>query len=230
MRKSLIISGVLHVLVLGAILINFTSSSSRKLEVSQPVAVPVEFATASDVSEAKQGKKDGNPSDANLPKPPDPKKVQEGKAHEQPKLNDKQAAKTVAAAPPPPEQKKSEEKAPEPPPKPVPEKKPEVAEVKPEKKPEPPKPKKVEKPKPKPEVKPAATPAPPDKNRKFDPSQISALLNRDPNAGSVAPSQHEKIGRPPSSLQDQAAGVAAGTSTRMAANEIDAFRGQISRC
>jgi outer membrane biosynthesis protein TonB len=227
LRKALIISGVLHVIVLGAVLLNF-SSCERKKKAAELVDVPVEFATPSNVSESKLGQQNAKPDDATLPKPPDKKKVQEGKAHETPKMNDKQAAKTVAAAPPPPDQHKSEAQAPETPPKPEPEKKPEVADIAPEKKPEP-KPKPV-KPKPKPVAKPVQTPAPPDKSRNFDPNRINALLNRDPNAGSVAPSQSEKLGRPPSSLQDQVSGAPQGTGQRLSASEVAAFKSQISRC
>ncbi|MGB0086722.1 MAG: cell envelope integrity protein TolA [Rhodomicrobiaceae bacterium] len=78
---------------------------------------------------------------------------------------------------------------------------------------------------------------------KFDPKQIAALLNRDPTAG-ARPEQDgpREPWRKPSSLQDQAQGMApdappreaygdpAGRDPRMSANEIDAFRAQISRC
>lgn len=77
----------------------------------------------------------------------------------------------------------------------------------------------------------------------FDPKQIAALLNRDPNAG--APSRQQGPREPwrrPSSLQEQAMGGGAdeprrdvqgtteGQGARMSASDIDALRAQISRC
>jgi hypothetical protein len=77
----------------------------------------------------------------------------------------------------------------------------------------------------------------------FDPKQIAALLNRDPNAGAQprrdAP---REPWRRPSSLQEQALGAEAeeprrdvqgaaeGRDARMSASDIDALRAQISRC
>jgi hypothetical protein len=77
----------------------------------------------------------------------------------------------------------------------------------------------------------------------FDPERIAALLNRDPTAGG-APMNDEprEPWRKPSTLEDQATGMAPdqpdrfargspeGRDQRMSANEIDAFRAQISRC
>ncbi len=87
-------------------------------------------------------------------------------------------------------------------------------------------------------------PAPPAEGRSdFDPDRISALLNRDPTAGGAdARPETREPWREPSSLQEQALGaspreerhvargVPEGRSDRMTANEIDAFRAQISRC
>ncbi len=77
----------------------------------------------------------------------------------------------------------------------------------------------------------------------FDPSRIAALLNRDPTAGDVPPNDEpRKPWRKPGSLERQAAGLdrrepehfargaPEGRDWRLAANEIDAFRAQISRC
>jgi outer membrane biosynthesis protein TonB len=77
----------------------------------------------------------------------------------------------------------------------------------------------------------------------FDPKRISALLNRDPTAGE-RPAQEgpREPWRRPSTLEEQTSGVDAdpreriargvpeGRDHRMGANEIDAFRAQISRC
>lgn len=77
----------------------------------------------------------------------------------------------------------------------------------------------------------------------FDPDRISALLNRDPTAGG-RPQQDgpRRPWRQPSTLQEQASGLSPeeerqiaygapqGQDERMSANEVDAFRAQISRC
>jgi TolA protein len=88
-------------------------------------------------------------------------------------------------------------------------------------------------------------PAPPAQaKREFDPDRISALLNRDPKAGSPAAQEGPKEPwRKPSSLQDQAAGVDApalpqrealgqpgGQDAQLTANDIAALSGQIGRC
>lgn len=78
----------------------------------------------------------------------------------------------------------------------------------------------------------------------FDPDRIAALLNRDPTAGgaSLPPEEPREPWRRPSTLEEQATGLAPdrpqriargspdGRDDRMSANEIDAFRSQISRC
>jgi hypothetical protein len=77
----------------------------------------------------------------------------------------------------------------------------------------------------------------------FDPDRIAALLNRDPTAGgSVQEDEPREPWRRPSTLEDQANGVAPdeaeriaygareGRDASMSSNEIDAFRAQISRC
>lgn len=87
-----------------------------------------------------------------------------------------------------------------------------------------------------------------EEKERFDPDRIAALLNRDPNA---RPEFHEadekQVGAPwrkPRSLEEQAFGEHQdeareqrpaygspdGRDERMSANEIDAFRAQISRC
>lgn len=87
-------------------------------------------------------------------------------------------------------------------------------------------------------------PAPPAEGRRdFDANRRSALLNRDPTAGGAdARPEPREPWREPSSLQEQARGATPqqerrvargapeGRSDRMSANEIDAFRAQISRC
>lgn len=188
------------------------------------------------------------------PPPPEPKSEPPKPVEAKPEPEKKAEAK-----PEPKEEPKREEAAKPAKDSPKPEK-PKVAEAKP-KKPEP-------KPEPKEEAKPErdktpfrdrigdllkhpaeaekkAQPAPPAQTkREFDPDRISALLNRDPKAGSPAAQEGPKEPwRKPSSLQDQAAGVEAptlpqrealgqpdGQDARLTRNDIDALSGQIGRC
>lgn len=77
----------------------------------------------------------------------------------------------------------------------------------------------------------------------FDPDRIAALLNRDPTAGGgQLYDEPREPWRQPSTLEEQATGVTPdrperiargspqGRDDRISANEIDAFRSQISRC
>lgn len=86
-------------------------------------------------------------------------------------------------------------------------------------------------------------PAQSDGNGKFDPQRIAALLNRDPTAGERPQTDGPREPwRKPRSLEEQAAGFSAsapaaqgrgdpaGRDSRITANEIDAFRAQVSRC
>lgn len=105
-------------------------------------------------------------------------------------------------------------------------------------------------PKPKPQrqdktADPIDKPTPPVQGQSdFDPDRIAALLNRDPTAGGATapPEEPREPWRRPSTLEEQAAGQspqqperfargsAEGRDSRMSANEVDAFRAQISRC
>jgi hypothetical protein len=295
-RTSLILSVVLHIVVVSAVLLNFSSSTSLDA-VPQPLAV--ELVNPSDLTQVKAGKKDAPDQEAARSAPPEEKKPEPAPKAPEPKPVEKVAE--TQAAPPPPTPKAEPPKAEAPkstePPKPA-ETKPEP-EKKAEAKPEPAeqpkreeaakpakdspkpekektaeaKPKKPEpKPEPKPESKPDSAPerdrtpfrdrigdilkhpaeaerkpqpAPPvATKREFDPDRISALLNRDPKAGSPAAQDGPKEPwRKPSSLQDQAAGVdspalpprealgaPSGQDARMSASDIDYFRSQIARC
>jgi hypothetical protein len=86
-------------------------------------------------------------------------------------------------------------------------------------------------------------PTPPAQGKSdFDPDRIAALLNRDPTAGGAAVYEEPREPwRRPSTLEEQAGGLTEqperfahgapeGGDNRMSANEIDAFRAQISRC
>lgn len=226
MRTSLVLSLLLHVVVLSAVLLNF----SAKTHDATPKPLSVELINPSDLSQQSAGKKDAPEAEASRAAPPPDKKAETPVKAPEPKAVEK-PAETVAAPPPP--KPKSE------PPKPAEaEAKPQPQPEKAEAKPEPPKPEKIAeaKPKPKPEPKPdpkperaprkfsdqvadalrhpaeqerKAQPAPPvETKREFDPDRISALLNRDPKAG--APSAQEgpkEPWRPARSLQDQAVGM-----------------------
>jgi hypothetical protein len=82
-----------------------------------------------------------------------------------------------------------------------------------------------------------------EKSEKFDPDRISALLDRDPNTRPERREAEDNAAdapwRQPRSLEEQATGNAEprmaygapeGRDSRMSANEIDAFRAQISKC
>jgi outer membrane biosynthesis protein TonB len=280
-RTPLVLSIVFHIVVLSAVIFNFTSS--RSLDTG-PKPVTVELVPSAAVTQVTAGKKDAPQQEAAsaapaeekkpepAPKAPDPKpvdKVAEKQAAPPPPLPKSEPPKPVEAKPEPEkkaeakpepaEQLKREEAAKPERDSPKPEK-PKVAEVKP-KKPEP-------KPEPKEEAKPErdktpfrdriadvlkhpaeqerkAQPAPPvQTKREFDPDRISALLNRDPKAGSPAAQEGPKEPwRKPSSLQDQAMGVEnpalprretlgapGGQDTQLTRNDIDALNGQIGRC
>jgi outer membrane biosynthesis protein TonB len=234
-RYDLIGSVLLHILVFGLVIFNFTSSGKDDAT-PPPSQVAVEIMSPKDYSERVPGKTDG--------KADTPPTTAEVKAHVEqasvkkevePKPSPKPAEKQALLPPPPP-------KAAEPPvtpPKPV-------EPVKTEPQP-------VEKPAPKPVVKkdPVPKPAPKPKvveakpvvpTRPFDPNRIesllqrdaqrdprtqtsqstmetppskqysdrpSALLNRDPNAGAPTTGDYDpaRPWRPASSLQDQAMGV-----------------------
>jgi outer membrane biosynthesis protein TonB len=232
-RYGLIGSIVLHILVFGFVIFNFTFS--RKDEAAPPPApVSVEVMSPKDFSERQAGKTDGK---AEKPAPPAevkaPDATANAKKEAEQKPSPKPAEKEALAPPPTP-------KAEPPAPKPV-----EQAKV------EPPKPPvvKKEQPKPKPKVEEAKRPdAPavkqaqtkPAPERTFDPNRIESLLkkdaeraprpqtsqmmdtppskqftdrqaaviNRDPNAGQVGGEwDRSRPWRPASSFQEQAMGV-----------------------
>jgi outer membrane biosynthesis protein TonB len=231
-RYGLIGSIILHVLVFGFVIFNFTFSG--KDDAPPPVPVSVEVMSPKDFSERQAGKTDGK---AEKPAPPAEVKAPDATANAKKEVEQKPSPKPAekeALAPPPPP------KAEPPAPKPV-----EQAKVEPPKpvvKKEPPKPKpKVEESKrpDAPVAKPVETkPAP---ERPFDPNRIESLLrkeaareprpqtsqstmetqpsrqfadrqaaviNRDPNAGQVGGEwDRSRPWRPASSFQDQAMGV-----------------------
>lgn len=240
MRVGLIFSVILHLAVFAAVFANF--ATGHKLNVNEPPPVPVEFITAAEFSEIKAGRKNAKAEEPAAPKADQPKPEAAPKPVEAPAPSPRPAPKEIVAAAPPPPPKPAPAPAPEPEkaPEPKPAPKPEVREEpKPEKKAE-------EKPKPKPAPKPERAPekdriadlidkprpqsAPPEKSR-FDADRIAALLNKDPAAGRPGQAEERRESwRPPSSLEDQAAGLQSGTGARMTMSELDALRAQISRC
>ncbi len=229
MRYGLIGSVLLHILVFGMVIFNFTSGG--KDEAPPPVPVAVEIMSPKDYSERQAGKTDGKADKPATPaqvKAPDAQATAKKEVEQKP--SPKPAEKEALAPPPPP---KAAE-APAPAPKPVEQAKTEPAVEKP-------KPVVKKEPAPKPAPKPKVAEAKPAPERPFDPNRIesllkkdaprdprpqtsqstmeappskvysdrqTAVLNRDPNAG--APSGDYEPGRPwrpASSLQDQAMGV-----------------------
>jgi TolA protein len=271
MRASLFISIVVHLLLLSAAVLNFSSDAT--LKPAQPVTV--EILSPSEFSQLKAGKPENKPEAAapkSAPQEKLPEIVQtsaELRAPEKPSRTQAALPPPKPKAAPPAEPKASAQKAPSPPEsaKSVvekPETKPQTVAA-PEKRTE----RRAEVPKQpeqraqsqpnrdkQPESKPAARAGQdriadlidkptPNKTGKaeFDPKQIAALLNRDPNAG-ARPHQEapREPWRKPSSLQEQASGAEAeaprrdiygapeGRDARMSASDIDALRAQISRC
>ncbi len=176
MRTSLVLSVLLHIVVLSAVLFNFSTSTTLDAN-HQPVAV--ELISPSDLTQVKAGKKDAPKEEAAQSAPPPAEKEPEQPAPKapEPKPVDKVAEKQAVAPPPPPKQEtaKAEPPKPEPAkpepakaePKPEPEKK--VAAAKPEPLPEPKREEGV-KPEPKPEPK-KAEPKPKKPEPKPEPKQ-----------------------------------------------------------
>jgi hypothetical protein len=254
MRASLFLSIVVHLLLLGAALLNFSSGETLKL--TQPVTV--ELLSPSEFSQLKAGKPETKaeaaaplekmpdvvPTSAELRAPDKPSRTQAALPPPKPRAAPpKQPAPDVEkVVPPPSEPAKSAAEKPQP-----------RSEAKPRVVPAPGK--RAEAPK-RPEQMPGARAGQdriadlidqPTPNRAgdadFDPKQIAVLLNRDPAAG-VHPRQAapREPWRKPSSLQEQASdaqteeprrdvhGAPEGQGARMSASDIDALRAQISRC
>jgi hypothetical protein len=181
-RTSLVLSIILHIIVLSAVLFNFSTSTTLDAN-HRPVTV--ELVSPSDLSQMKAGKKDAAEKDAAqsaplvekkpeqpAPKAPDAKPVD--KAAEKQAVPPPPPPKEVAKAEPPkPEPPKPEPPKPEPPKAAEPERKPEpekkVAAAKPEPLPEP-KREEGTKPEPKPEPK-KAEPKPKKSDPKPEPKQ-----------------------------------------------------------
>jgi outer membrane biosynthesis protein TonB len=222
--KTMMASVALHVLVLGWVMLSF---STKALEMQQEDTVPVEVVSADQLAKAMAGMKTGKKEN---PKPL-VEKVAEAKPMEEAvgKITEKAPVVTeTAPAPQPKAEEKPVEKKPDPPK--VVEKPKE--EPQPEKKPDPPKVdpigdtlKKEEK---KPPPKPVQAPKPPEApkqrivERHFDQSQIAALLDkRDPTRQATTGDTMNS---------NAALGTAKGTAASNSANWQAAFMQRVRQC
>ena len=227
--KTVLASVVLHVLVLGWVMLSF---STKALEIAPEDSVPVDVVSLDQLAKVMAGTKTG--------KKENPKPLAEKVAEAKPvddavgKITEKAPVVTETAPPPQPKvEEKPVEKKPDPPkvvekPKEEPKQEPKPV----EKKPEPVKPdpiaeaiKKEEK-KPPPKPVQAAKPPEPQKprivERHFDQSQIAALLDkRDPTRQAVAND----------TLNSNAAlGLSKGTAADNSATWGSMFQRQVERC
>ena len=227
--KTVLASVVLHVLVLGWVMLSF---STKALEIAPEDSVPVDVVSPDQLAKVMAGTKTG--------KKENPKPLAEKVAEAKPvddavgKITEKAPVVTETAPPPQPKvEEKPVEKKPDPPkvvekPKEEPKQEPKPV----EKKPEPVKPdpiaeaiKKEEK-KPPPKPVQAAKPPEPQKprivDRHFDQSQIAALLDkRDPTRQAVAND----------TLNSNAAlGLSKGTAADNSATWGSMFQRQVERC
>ena len=222
MRKAITISILFHVALLTWALGYFASSNTPKRVAK--TTVPVDIMTPAQLTKIKAGKKEAKKTK----KPVVVKK--------------KKPAKKIAKKPAPKKpvkvvKKAAPKKVAKPKPKPV---------VKAKPKPKP-KPIKVAKPKPKPvkkkvakAKKPTPKPAPKKVARnksEFDPENIAALLNKLPDRKGPAPKSSYKVQLEPAPRAQRQAridppnyGRRYGADNTMSANEIDAFKAQISQC
>jgi outer membrane biosynthesis protein TonB len=200
MRRGLIISLALHLLILFSAVVVFPFSSDR-LPV-KPTPLPVDLVTQAELTKLKAGQRKAKAQAAKALKKPEPVKK---KAAKKPKPS---KVKSVKAPAPKPKPKKT-------------------VKVKPKPKPKPKKIVKAKKPKPKKvAAKPKAKPKPvAKKNKEFDPDNIAALLNKVPDAGPQKTAALEPKKKP-----QPAKGRSDGRDLSMTFNEIDALRAKISQC
>jgi TolA protein len=271
MRASLFLSIFLHLLLLSAALLNFSSGATPKP--TQPVTV--EILSPADFSQLKAGKPENKAETAAPRSAPQDKMPETVKTSADLSAAEKPSQTQAALPPPKPKSAAPVDSPPAEKPAAPPVEAAKPAAKKPEAKAEakPHAATKLEKsaeaakrreqrvqtqatPDKRPEQKPVARAGhdriadmidKPTPNRTgeadFDPKQIAALLNRDPNAG-ARPRQEapREPWRKPSSLDEQASGAQAeeprrdvngapeGRDAQMSASDIDALRAQISRC
>lgn len=222
MKRSFIISGIAHVVVL---LWGLVAFAARPNDAPQAEPLPVEFVTASEFSQLTAGVKNA-PKPTENPKPladkvGDPKPVKELA----PKVADKPEVKTDSA--PPPEaksEKKTEPKPAEKAEKPKPDPKPDqIADaLKKEEVRKPPKPEKKP-----PEFRPdqIAEQLKKDENKKpptkFDANQITALLDHREPQRQVATAE---------TIAGASLGAPNGHASQLSQTELDALRRRLSEC
>ena len=217
MRKAITISVLFHVALLTWALGYFTMSDTSRKPVKQ-ASVPVDIMTPSQFSKIKAGKKDAAKTSGAAPK------AKRKKAEKKTKPKPKKTAKPKPKPKPKPEPKKNVGKKNGEKPK-------KIARPKPKPKPKP-RPKKIARPEPvkKTPVKPRPAPRP---KSDFDPDNIAALLNKLPDRKSaprtaplapVSAVRNRALTAPPSRGREY------GRDETMSANEIDAFKAQVSQC
>lgn len=212
MRKGLFISLGLHAAILFWSVAVFPAARDLNAPKIQPL--PVDIVSATEFTRIKAGKRDAKEEKPAAQKKPDKPKPAANKKAEKPKPKPKPkkakapAKKKIAKkAEAPPRVKKAKAK---PAPKPKPKKK--VAKKKPPKK------------------KKAPTLARKPKSKDFNADRIAALLDKAPDAGSIAPPAPAKKPANKPKPQKPAKGVAKGRDIRMSLSEIDALRARISQC
>ena len=240
MRKAITISILFHVALLTWALGYFSTGGEPPKRVAK-TTVPVDIMTPSQFTKIKAGEKDARKS--KKPKPvaekPKAKPKKPVATPKKPKPVKKQPVKTVKKTPPKktPPKKAAPKKIVKPKPKPK-----KIAKPKP-------KPKKLAKPKPakkKPVKKQPAKkqlakakpkkPAVSKPKSEFDPENIAALLNKLPDK-KLAPKSSYKVPLEPAPrtqrqarMEPRSYGRTYGADASMSANEIDAFKAQISQC
>jgi outer membrane biosynthesis protein TonB len=207
MRRGLIISSALHLLILFWAVAVFPSARD-KLPV-KPTPLPVDLVSQAEFTKIKAGQRKVTLEKAKSEKKPEPAKK---KLKKKPKL-----VKVKSVKAPAPKPKKTVKAEPKPKPKPKPKKQVKKAKPKPKKH--------VKKTKPKPK-KVAAKAKPARKKKKnFDPDKIAALLNKVPDAGAKTTASKSAKKKP-----KPAKGRSDGRDLAMTFNEIDALRARISQC
>lgn len=201
MRRGLIISLALHLLILVSAVAVFPFSGDRLP--AKPTPLPVDLVTQAELTKIKAGQRKAKAEAARAQKKPQPVKK---KVLKKPKPKKVKVVKAPAPKPKPKPKKAVAKKKAKPKPKKVVAKK----KAKPEKVAARPKPK------PKPVVR---------KQKDFDPDNIAALLNKAPDAGGASPAAAEA-----KALLEPAKGRVKGRDAAMTYNEIDALRAKISQC
>ncbi len=204
MRRGLIISLGLHLLILISAVAVFPFSSERPPP--RPTLLPVDLVSKAEFTQLKAGQRKAKDEQAKAKK-----KLEKAKKKAAKKSKPSKVKSVKAPAPKP-------KKAENPPKKPK-----KTVKAKPKPKPK----KKVKKPKPKPK-KVAARPKKTTARKKkeaFNPDRIAALLNKVPDAGPKSPAAPEPKKKP-----SPAKGRSDGRDLTMTFNEIDALRTKISQC